>query len=272
MRGASGTAWGSSSGSRIIAVTVRDMVNPRATSFGEVASDYRAWRPSYPADAVEWLAPSAPARVADVGAGTGKLTELLMARDLDVDVVDPDDRMLTVLSRNCPTARLHQSDSAHIPVEDDALNAVLVADAWHWFDPEPTIEEVRRVLKPGGWLGLVWNVVAEPIELWEHAIADDSDTYDRISKASDAGLTRRLSYFPAEQLEFKRVHWDWELTPDHRASFLATTSMAIAMTPDDRGLAFERSREALQRACEATGRRSLPIRHIASCVRWSPQL
>jgi SAM-dependent methyltransferase len=246
-------------------------VNARAASFGQVASEYHRWRPSYPTVAVDWLAPSAPAHVADVGAGTGKLTELLVARGLDVDVVEPDPAMLTVLGRNYPTARLHQSDSSHIPVEDASLDAVLVADAWHWFDPDPTIREIRRVLKPGGWLGLVWNVVAEPIEPWEHALADDSDEYDRISKASTVGLNQRLSYFPEDELNFKQVEWQWELTPDDRASFFSTTSMAIAMTPEDRAVAFARSRAALQEICDAKGRRTMPIRHVASCVRWSPK-
>jgi len=137
--------------------------------------------------------------------------------------------------------------------------------------PEPTITEIRRVLKPDGWLGLIWNVVAKPIEPWEHALADDSDEYDRISKASAIGLNWRLSYFPEAELSFKQVEWQWELTPDDRASFLSTTSMAIAMTPEDRAAAFERSRAALQEICDAKGRRAMPIRHVASCVRWSPK-
>lgn len=178
------------------AITVTDVnTNARATSFGVVAPEYDKWRPSYPVAAVDWLAPSAPARVADVGAGTGKLTELLLARGLDVDAVEPDPRMLRVLGRNNPPARPHHSDCEHIPVEDASLDAVLVADAWHWFEAEPTIMEIRRVLKPGGWLGLVWNVVAEPVEPWELSIADDSDEYDRQSKGTAAGLNRRLSYF-----------------------------------------------------------------------------
>lgn len=246
-------------------------VNARATSFGQVASEYDRWRPSYPAAAVDWLAPSAPARVADVGAGTGKLTELLVARGLEVEAVEPDQRMLKVLGRNNPTAHLHQSDSSHIPVEDASLDAVLVADAWHWFDPDPTIKEIRRVLRPAGWLGLVWNVVAEPIEPWELAIADDSDEYNRNTKGSVAGLNQRLSYLSEDELDFNQVEWEWELTPDQRAAFMATTSMAIAMTPADRTSAFERSRGALQEVCAAQGSRAMPIRHVASCVRWTPK-
>lgn len=243
----------------------------RATSFGSVASEYDRWRPSYPAAAVAWLAPSAPARVADVGAGTGKLTELLLARGLEVEAVEPDQRMLTVLGRRHPAAHPHHSDSAHIPVADASLDAVLVADAWHWFEPEPTIAEVRRVLRPGGWLGLVWNVVAEPVEPWELSIADDSDAYDRESKGTVAGLRRRLSYLEEEDLAFKQVEWTWELTPEHRASFRATTSMALASPAEERVAAFEQSRAALQAICDAHGRHAMPLRHLASCVRWTPR-
>lgn len=245
-------------------------VSARATSFGQLADEYHRWRPSYPAAAVDWLAPSAPARVADVGAGTGKLTELLVARGLEVDAVEPDMRMLTVLSRHNPTARLHQSESSHIPVPDESVTAVLVADAWHWFDPEQTVGEVRRVLKPAGWLGLVWNVVSEPREPWEFAIADDSDEYNRRSKGSVDGLKQRLSCFPEDELEFKQIAWEWDVSPEHRAAFLATTSMAIAMTPDERAMAYERSRSALQEVCEARHRQTMPIRHVASCIRWTP--
>lgn len=256
----------------MIAITVTDVnTKARATSFGVVAPEYDRWRPSYPPAAVDWLAPSAPARVADVGAGTGKLTELLLARGLDVDAVEPDRRMLRVLGRNNPAAQPHQSDSEHIPVEDTSLDAVLVADAWHWFAPGPTIREIRRVLKPGGWLGLVWNVVAEPVEPWEFSIADDSDEYDRQSKGTVAGLSRRLAYFDDDDLEFKQVDWEWEVTPEHLASFLATTSMAIAMPPEERVNALRRSRMVLQEACAAHGKQAMPIRHIASCVRWTPK-
>ena len=150
------------------------------------------------------------------------------------------------------------------------MDAVLVADAWHWFDPDATVAEVRRVLRPGGWLGLVWNVVAAPVEPWEIAIAGDSDEYDRRSKGTAAGLNDRLSYLPADELEFKQFEWDWVVTPEHRAAFLATTSMALAMPRSERTRAFERSRAALQSVCDAQNQVAMPIRHAASCVRWTP--
>ena len=78
---------------------------PRRLSFGTMAEEYDRWRPSYPAAAVEWLAPSAPATVVEVGAGTGRLTTLLLTRGRDVDAVEPDPRMRAVLARNNPGAR-----------------------------------------------------------------------------------------------------------------------------------------------------------------------
>lgn len=101
---------------------------------------------------MEWLAPRPPARVADVGAGTGLLTSGLVARGLSVEAVEPDPRMLAVLRREVPAAIAHEAASDAMPFEDGSLDAVLVAEAWHWFPVDSTIAEVRRVLKPGGWL------------------------------------------------------------------------------------------------------------------------
>jgi len=242
----------------------------RAQTFGQVAEEYDKWRPGYPDSAVDWLAPTAPARVADLGAGTGKLTSLLLARGLTVEAVEPDARMLDVLSRNNPDARCHQAEASSLPFEDGSLDAVLVADAWHWFDNEATITELRRVLKPGASLGVVWNVVAEPVEPWEFELVNDSATYNSATKGSADGVRQRLSYFQDEELELAQFAWEWKLSPEHHAAHEATTSMSIAMTPDERERHLDTTRSDLQRVCDAAGRQAMPIRYEASCARWTP--
>lgn len=238
--------------------------------FGQVAEEYDRWRPSYPSAAVDWLAPPPPARLVEVGAGTGKLTSLLLARGLEVDAVEPDELMREVLVRNNPTARPHGGESTSLPADDASLNAVLVADAWHWFDAEATLEEVRRVLKPGGWLGLVWNNVAEPVEQWELDLDGPNDQHDRSNKGTFDGITRYLPGVRADELEFQSFPWTWGLSPEHRARYLATTSMSITVTDDERERTFSENRAALQRGCDAEERAMMPIRYEASCVRWTP--
>ena len=179
--------------------------------------------------------------------------------------------MLAVLARNNPAARCYESDSTAIPVEDRSLDAVLVADAWHWFDAEATVTEVRRVLKPGGWLGLVWNVLADPVEPWEFELASEAEMFDRETKRDADGVAKRLSCFPEDELERHQFAWKWVLTPENRAASLATTSMLIAMDPEQRAERLQAARSELQRICDAAGTTSLPIRHEASCVRWTPR-
>ena len=93
----------------------------------------------------------------DLGAGTGKLTTRLVERGLGVVAVDPIPEMLELLSNSLPDTPALLGTAEEIPLPDDSVDAVLVAQAWHWFDPERAIKEVARVLRPGGRLGLVWN-------------------------------------------------------------------------------------------------------------------
>jgi len=132
----------------------------RARSFGAVAEAYERWRPAYPDVAVDWLVPPGAREVADVGAGTGKLTGLLLARGLQVTAVEPDEAMLGVLARVHPAAEARQAGADALPLADGAVDAVLVGQAWHWFPHARAAAEIRRVLRPGGWLGLVWNQTA----------------------------------------------------------------------------------------------------------------
>lgn len=130
----------------------------QAASFDRAADVYERARPEYPEDAVDWLIPSGAKTVLDLGAGTGKLTRALAARGLDVIAVDPSPKMLAQLSNSLPGAVVHEGTAEDIPLADASVDAVFAAQAWHWVDQDVALPSVARVLKPGGTLGLVWNI------------------------------------------------------------------------------------------------------------------
>jgi SAM-dependent methyltransferase len=241
------------------------METNRALSFGKVADEYARWRPGYPNDAVAWLSPPRPARVADVGAGTGKLTSFLLTQGLRVEAVEPDPAMLAVLVRDNPEARPHLSVAHLLPFENASLDAVLAADAWHWFDVDATIAEVRRVLRPGGWLGLVWNLVT-PMEAWEFEVAGIDPDWKGTTP-----IHPPLAPFPAGEVESARFPWTWEITPEHYTANLATNSAVIAMEGQERAELLKAARTALQRASDRRATPTLPMHLEAACFRWTPR-
>jgi SAM-dependent methyltransferase len=131
----------------------------RARSFGAVADRYARARPGYPAAAVEWLLEAAPGRdVVDLAAGTGKLTEVLVEIASTVVAVEPDDGMREALAAAVPGVEALAGTAESMPLPDASADAVLVAQAFHWFDSRPACDEIARVLRPGGVLGLLWNL------------------------------------------------------------------------------------------------------------------
>ncbi|WP_460775073.1 class I SAM-dependent methyltransferase [Microbacterium sp. GXF7504] len=149
-----------SSGGRIVGAMVgREELS---TSFGGAAQEYEAGRPSYPPDAVRWLLQPVEARspvtVVDVGAGTGKLTRVLVDLGAAATAVDPDPAMLATLRANLPDVPTLTGRAESLPLADAAVDAVVFGQAWHWVDVAAASVECGRVLRPGGVLGLVWNI------------------------------------------------------------------------------------------------------------------
>lgn len=132
------------------------MTDP-ALSFGAFAASYERGRPSYPREAVAWALGTAPLRVLELGAGTGKLTELLVDLGHDVFATEPDEQMLDVLSAKLPDVRATVGSAEQIPAADQQYDAVVAGQAFHWFDQPAALAEISRVLAPGGRLVLVWN-------------------------------------------------------------------------------------------------------------------
>ena len=132
-------------------------------SFGSVADAYERGRPGYPREAVEWLVGTEPVSVLELGAGTGKLTEVLVALGHDVFATDPDDAMLDVLSAKLPDVRATVGTAEQIPAGDGLYDVVVASQAFHWFDLDRALPEIVRVLRPQGRLALTWNARDERI-------------------------------------------------------------------------------------------------------------
>jgi SAM-dependent methyltransferase len=142
----------------------RDLYTERAASFGSVADEYERARPGYPDDAVRWLLGERPLTVVDLGAGTGKLTRQLVAARHDVVAVEPLDEMRARLEAVVPEARALAGSAEAIPLSPESADAIVAAQAFHWFDHERAMPEIARVLRPRGVLALIWNMRDDSVE------------------------------------------------------------------------------------------------------------
>jgi SAM-dependent methyltransferase len=132
-----------------------------AVGFDRGAADYERGRPGYPDAAMELVARelgiTPGQRVVDLAAGTGKLTRSLVGLGAELMAVEPVAGMREQLRRAVPGVDVRNGTAEQIPLEDATVNAVLVAQAFHWFDVPAAAAEIHRVLVPGGALAVIRN-------------------------------------------------------------------------------------------------------------------
>jgi SAM-dependent methyltransferase len=148
-------------------------LHPLAQGFADVAEHYERGRPGYTIEAIAAIGLPAGARVADVGAGTGKLTRALAAAGLDVVAVEPLDGMRARLAREVPDVEALSGTAEALPLQDASVDAVACGDAFHWFDVERAAPELARVIRRGGTLAILNNVPeSAPAEGWDVEIGE----------------------------------------------------------------------------------------------------
>ena len=233
-----------------------------SVGFARGAEVYERVRPEYPDRAVDWaverLGLGSGSVVLDLAAGTGKLTRALVARRLKVLAVDPSAEMLAQLRTGLPDLEVREGTAEAIPLEDATVDAVTVAQAFHWFDPQPALREIHRVLRPNGGLALFSNLRenADPVQVaWEEIVRDakasvrDRETLDKRAEIARSGL-----FGPLEELEDR---WTQHLSVDEFVGLVASRSYVSRLASPERERILSEVRAAAERLGEP-----IPFRYV----------
>jgi SAM-dependent methyltransferase len=220
--------------------------------FQQGADAYERGRPSYPRDALDWLFAQLDLRpgrtVLDVGAGTGKLTRELVATGATVLAVEPVPAMRGVLEQVVPEAQAMDGRAEALPVDDGALDAITVAQAFHWFDVPSTLAEFHRVLRPAGRFALIWNRrrLEDPLHQGINAITEPyhHDTPSHLQGAWREPLAASKLFVSTGELE---VPYEHEVDVDGVVDRVASISYIAALPEGERDQVIARVRELAER-------------------------
>lgn len=229
----------------------------RALSFGAAASSYDVGRPSYPAEAVQWVLPPGAGRVLDLGAGTGKLTQALRDLGLDTVAVEPDDAMRALIPGEALAGTAEQ-----IPLPDASVDAVVAGQAFHWFDASLALPEMRRVLRPGGTIGLLWNLFDDRVP-WVAELVGLYGAEDTVTVLADMAPPfdgAPLGLAAGEQQHVPHPH---PMTRDLLVENLRSRSPILLMQEQQRA-------EVLARARELPPADAFDLPYVCSTWRWLP--
>lgn len=205
-------------------------------AFGAVADEYDRLRSGPPAEALDWMLPPHAADALEIGAGTGILTRLLVERIGHVTAVEPDDRMRAVLSTTTTGADVRAGVAEELPVGSSSCDVVIAASAWHWVDETRAVPEVARVLRPGGWLALVWSGPDRSVDwmrsLWAGGIVfspEERDAVDHRRRSRHVVNLEAGGPSPFHEPQTSLFRWTKPMTREDLVALSTTYSVVITM-------------------------------------------
>jgi SAM-dependent methyltransferase len=212
-------------------------------SFDAVAADYDAARPRYPTECYDALGPLDGRRILDLAAGTGIVARELVRRGAEVIAVDPGAAMLRQLRRRASDARAVRARGEALPIADRSLDGVVCATAWHWLDIDRAVPEVRRIVRPSGFLALWWaNGQSDPTVAWERVQSEvfqrwtGEDRFGPIDPGAAnspddvaADIAASLADRGLDVAETTSFTWTREVTLDEHVRLLGTHSPVIGL-------------------------------------------
>lgn len=239
--------------------------------FGREADVYERSRPSYPPQAVAWLADRLRLRpgavVADLAAGTGKFTALLLSTGASVVGIEPVEGMRRVLGQKLPSVPIVAGTAEAMPIKSSSLDAVSVAQAFHWFDAEKAFVELARVLRPGGRVGFAWNARDRSVG-WVDSVWAIMDEVERRApwrdhdNWRDAAFGQRRHFGPLESKSFRHEH---VTTPAGVVERILGVSHVAALPAPEQQAVLDNVRRLLDEHPDTRGRPELSIPYRVDC-------
>jgi SAM-dependent methyltransferase len=240
-------------------------VHPLARAFDSVGPEYERGRPDYPPEAVRFLAEvlalGPGATVVELGSGTGKFTRALRPVGARLVAIEPSEGMRAVFRAQLPGVEVRPGSAESIPVPDGSADAVVVAQAFHWFRQPDSLDEIARVLRPDGGLGLVWNRRDATVP-WVAAFGAILETYDaghvpRTHKGAWKSAFEVHPHFsPPESKVFTWIHEGDVATFVDRA---LSVSFIAAQPPEVRAKVADAVRTLLAEHPDTKGRDRFPM-------------
>ncbi len=222
-----------------------------AAGFNRGGADYERGRPGYPTAAIDALKAGLGIepgrRVVDLAAGTGKLTRLLIPTGARLVAVEPVAGMRGQLQRALPKVEVLDGTAEAIPLDAGAADAVVVAQAFHWFDAPRAAAEIHRALAPGGGLGVIWNSWDESVawvsRMQEIVHEHRGDTPQQATSQWQAELDASGLFTPIAERRFENlVRGDLDVLEAR----VSSTSYISALEPAEREQVLRRVREVLE--------------------------
>jgi len=237
-----------------------------ATGFDNEAEAYERSRPSYPPDAVAWLVDALRLRsgslAVDLAAGTGKLTRLLAPSGASLIAVEPVDGMRAQLVRVLPEVPALAAVAEALPLRDESVDAITIAQAFHWFDRERAPAELHRVLRPGGRVGVIWNSRDRSVP-WVDAVWAIMDRIETRAPWRELGEHHTSVdaldgpwFTPLEHTTFRH---EQVATPEEMVERMRSVSHVGALAPDAREAVLDEVRTLLATDPATAGRDQLAV-------------
>ncbi len=249
-------------------------IHEKAAKGFEIAGDaYERGRPDYPASAIEYLLHCLDVRpgsvVADLGAGTGKFTKLLGPSRARIIAVEPVEGMRKKFASLYPDIEIRSGTAETIPLEDEEVDAVVAAQAFHWFDGKKALREIHRVLKSAGGLGLIWNARDESVD-WVARLTDIIDPHE-----GGAPRFKSMKWIEAfndqplfSPLEHRAFRHEQVGTHDTIVNRIASISFISALAPEVNSDVLNEVRSLLALHSATRGRTQLTLSYVTH-VYWT---
>lgn len=242
--------------------------------FGSEAEAYERARPGYPPEVVAWavevLGIARGRRIADLAAGTGKFTRLLVPLGADLVAIEPVAGMRSVLHRELPDVAVMGATAEATALRDGSLDALTVAQAFHWFDAPRALEEFHRVLRPGGRIALVWNARDRTVD-WVDQLWSVMDRVEKRAPWRRHDEWRESAFVDTpwfQPLHEATFHHTQVLTVDGVIDRFRSVSHVASMAPGAQDAVLGEVRDVLASHPDTRGRDEVAIPYRVDCY-WA---